>query len=192
MGMTSDGPVSGLNVFRCTSLRQRRQHTKKTIDQRTSMGSNICCKFLILYEELLTPYATQFIGTSLALAIPLVILRRQHAVLQMALKDKNPPPRRTASSSSSSLRRPASLPTSPNTSLSVENNLSADPDQASLNMMSALSHVNSSSAMLAAKAFAIATGMVAIGGAVFIWGVKETLGVKDVKIDLRMPLRSIS
>ena len=46
--------------------------------------------------------------------------------------------------------------------------------------MSALSHVNASSAVLAIKAFAIATGIVAVGGTVFVWGVKETLGVQDV------------
>ena len=91
-------------------------------------------------------------------AIPLVMLRRQLAALQMALKNKNPPPpRRTTSPSSSPHHR---LPTSSNTSnLSVEDVHSSDPDRASLNMMSALSHVNSSSAVLAAKAFAIATGI---------------------------------
>ena len=47
-------------------------------------------------------------------------------------------------------------------------------------MLSALSHVNGSSAILAAKAFMIATGLVAIGGTAFIWTVKEALGVKDV------------
>ena len=109
------------------------------------------------------------------------MLRRQRAVLQMALKDTNPPPpRRMASPSPSSLRRPASLPTLSNSSVSVETIFSADPDRASLNMMSALSHVNASSAVLALKAFAIATGIVAVGGTVFVWGVKETLGVQDV------------
>jgi hypothetical protein len=34
--------------------------------------------------------------------------------------------------------------------------------------------------MLAAKAFAIATGLVAVGGTVFVWSIKEAFGVKDV------------
>lgn len=46
--------------------------------------------------------------------------------------------------------------------------------------MSALSHISASSATLALQAFAIATGIVAVGGAVIVWGVRETLGVKDV------------
>jgi len=48
-------------------------------------------------------------------------------------------------------------------------------------MMSALSHINASSAMLAAKAFAVATGIVSIGGTVVVWSVKEALGVKDAR-----------
>lgn len=48
--------------------------------------------------------------------------------------------------------------------------------------MSAVSRVNMSTGMLAAKAFAIATGIVALGGAALVWSVKEALGVKDVSI----------
>jgi len=50
--------------------------------------------------------------------------------------------------------------------------------------MSAVSQINMSTGMLAAKAFAIATGIVALGGAALVWSVKEVLGVKDVSINL--------
>jgi len=40
--------------------------------------------------------------------------------------------------------------------------------------------MNQSTALLAAKAFLIATGLVAVGGVAFTWVVKTTLGVEDV------------
>ena len=179
--MNAKSSSSGRPRSSCSFVKELsclRRRTKETTGRRTTMGSN---KLLFPCRTTFDS-TTQFIGRSLALAIPLLMLRRQRAGLQIALKPA--PPRRTASPS---LCRPASLPAS---SLSVENTLSADPDRASLNMMSALSHVNPSSAILAAKAFAIATGIVAVGGAVFIWGIKETLGVKDV-CNSSVSLRSI-
>ena len=47
-------------------------------------------------------------------------------------------------------------------------------------LISAISQMNQSTALLAAKAFLIATGLVAIGGVTFTWAVKTTLGVNDV------------
>ena len=47
-------------------------------------------------------------------------------------------------------------------------------------MLSAMSQINQSSAFLAAKAFLIATGLVAVGGVAFTWAVKTTLGVENV------------
>ena len=40
--------------------------------------------------------------------------------------------------------------------------------------------MNQSTALLAAKAFVIATGLVAVGGVTFMWAVKTALGVEDV------------
>ena len=40
--------------------------------------------------------------------------------------------------------------------------------------------MNQSTAFLAAKAFLIATGLVAVGGITFTWAVKTTLGVENV------------
>ena len=46
--------------------------------------------------------------------------------------------------------------------------------------MSALSRMNASTALMAAKAFGIATAMVAVGGVGLAFGVKNALGVNDV------------
>jgi hypothetical protein len=43
-----------------------------------------------------------------------------------------------------------------------------------------MSQMNQSSAFLAAKAFLIATGLVAVGGVAFTWAVKTTLRVENV------------
>jgi hypothetical protein len=47
-------------------------------------------------------------------------------------------------------------------------------------LISAISQVNQSTALLAAKAFVVATALVAVGGVTFTWAVKTTLGVEDV------------
>ena len=47
-------------------------------------------------------------------------------------------------------------------------------------MTTALSHLNASTGVFAAKAFAIATGIVAVSGVTLVLCVKEVLGVKDV------------
>ena len=48
--------------------------------------------------------------------------------------------------------------------------------------MSALSRMNASTALMAAKAFGIATAMVAVGGVGLAFGVKNALGVNDVRL----------
>jgi hypothetical protein len=47
-------------------------------------------------------------------------------------------------------------------------------------LISAISQMNQSTALLAAKAFLIATSLVAVGGITFTWAVKTILGVEDV------------
>ncbi|KDR80684.1 hypothetical protein GALMADRAFT_241065 [Galerina marginata CBS 339.88] len=119
-----------------------------------------------------------FIGTSLALAIPLIMIRRQRGnVARISLKRSNAPPPRKASGPaaplpiSSSSTQTASLHATIKETLNEENH----------SLMSALSRMNASSALLAAKAFAIATGLVAVGGLGMIWMVKTTLGVQDAR-----------
>jgi len=50
--------------------------------------------------------------------------------------------------------------------------------------------MNQSTAFLAAKAFLIATGLVAIGGITFAWAVKTTLGVENAQ-EFGQKMRSI-
>jgi len=57
-------------------------------------------------------------------------------------------------------------------------------------LISAISQMNQSTALLAAKAFLIATGLVAIGGVTFTWAVKTTLGVEDAR-EFGQKMRSI-
>ncbi|KAF8881032.1 hypothetical protein CPB84DRAFT_1792102 [Gymnopilus junonius] len=121
-----------------------------------------------------------FIGTSLAIAIPLLMVRRQRTgVTRMSLKPGTsaPPPRRSSgpvgpvssTSSASSTSQPISLHQSIKEALTEE----------SASLMSALSRMNKASAILAAKAFAIATGLVAVSGFGLVWTVKTTLGIQD-------------
>jgi hypothetical protein len=47
-----------------------------------------------------------------------------------------------------------------------------------------MSQMNQSTAFLAAKAFLIATGLVAVGGVAFTWAVKTTLRVENVNFNV--------
>jgi len=125
----------------------------------------------------------QFIGTSLALAIPLFMVRRQRgAALRVSLKNSAPPPPRRSSSTAANFD-PKSITggsASPSTTEVVESFSSEGASPGISEMMSALSRMNASSALMAAKAFGIATALVAVGGMGLMWGVKTTLGVNDV------------
>jgi hypothetical protein len=57
-------------------------------------------------------------------------------------------------------------------------------------LMSAISQMNQSTALLAAKAFIVATGLVAVGGVTFTWAVKTALGVEDAR-EFGQKMRSI-
>ncbi|KAF8967265.1 hypothetical protein BDZ97DRAFT_1938200 [Flammula alnicola] len=105
----------------------------------------------------------QFIGTSLALAIPLLMIRRQRgSITRLSLKDSvAPSPRRGVSRSTAPLR-PVSSSTSSSVAEPVISSLRSESDSAGVGeMMSALSRMNASSALMAAKAFGIATALVA-------------------------------
>ncbi|KAF4616939.1 hypothetical protein D9613_008957 [Agrocybe pediades] len=135
-----------------------------------------------------------FIGTSLALAIPLLMIRRNrtsssHTASRVALSSTSAaPPRRK------SLNATASLPVSTSSSAAAATssphvNLLEKPTESEANpsLMSALSQLTGSSAMLAAKAFAIATALVGVSAYGAIWGVKTSLGVDDARqFGLRM------
>jgi len=127
-----------------------------------------------------------FIGTSLALAIPLFMLNRQRIgknTLQFSLKTSQktpPPPRRSTTTTTPSTLRTTSKEGLAETTLeSSDSSSSSSPGLRE--MISAISQMNQSTALLAAKAFFIATGLVAIGGITFTWAVKTTLGVEDAR-----------
>jgi hypothetical protein len=115
--------------------------------------------------------------------IPLFMIRRQRgAALRVSLKNSAPPPPRRSSSTAANFD-PKSITAgsaSPSTTEVVESFSSEGASPGIGEMMSALSRMNASSALMAAKAFGIATALVAVGGMGLMWGVKTTLGVNDV------------
>ncbi|KAF8997062.1 hypothetical protein BDQ17DRAFT_1249047 [Cyathus striatus] len=123
-----------------------------------------------------------FIGTSLALAIPLFMLRKQRGstLLRTSLKNSEaPPPRRTGASAGSGARTPLTKPPSTSTPTTE-----AKPDFSSAStgeLLAAISRVDFSTAIYAGKAFAIATGLVSVFGIVLTFGVKATMGVQDAQ-----------
>ncbi|KAG6872783.1 hypothetical protein C0995_006703 [Termitomyces sp. Mi166 len=119
-----------------------------------------------------------FAGTSIALAIPLVILARQrNSVLRKALSESNAaPPRRSANPGR--VARQSTLSTSSSEAKASSVHFAA-PGTGEL--LSAISRVDFSTAVWAGKAFVIATGLVTVGGVALVFGVKSLMGVKDTK-----------
>ena len=110
-----------------------------------------------------------------------MVRRQRGAALRVSLKNSAPPPPRRSSSTAANFD-PKSITggsASPSTTEVVETFSSDSPGISE--MMSALSRMNASSALMAAKAFGIATALVAVGGMGLMWGVKTTLGVNDVR-----------
>ncbi|KNZ73709.1 hypothetical protein J132_10380, partial [Termitomyces sp. J132] len=119
-----------------------------------------------------------FAGTSIALAIPLVVLaRRRNSVLRKALSESNAaPPRRSANSGR--VARP-STPSSQSSETKGSSVHFVTPGAGEL--LSAISKADSSTALWAGKAFAIATGIVTVGGIALVFAVQSSMGVKDTK-----------
>ncbi|KAG6879388.1 hypothetical protein C0992_003102 [Termitomyces sp. T32_za158] len=119
-----------------------------------------------------------FVGTSIALAVPLVALARQrNSVLRKALSKTNAaPPRRSVNAGRFNRASTPSVQTSETGASSVH---FSSPGTGEL--LSAISKADSSTAVWAGKAFAIATGIVTVGGIALVVGVKSMMGVKDTK-----------
>lgn len=128
------------------------------------------------------------------------MLRRQRCgknILRTSLKNSQTPPPRRSNTVLTSVRgttihpsAPVSAPSSSSTPKRGLGTTSEHSDTSSPGMrelISAISQMNQSTALLAAKAFLIATGLVVIGGVTFTWAVKTTLGVKDVTFFLYLP-----
>ncbi|TFK19393.1 hypothetical protein FA15DRAFT_760066 [Coprinopsis marcescibilis] len=133
-----------------------------------------------------------FVGTSLALAIPMMMVRRQRNLAsKIGLRSSgfnatSPPPRRilgsTAPSTDVTTARLKALATTPVHSGEVKMGAASDHEKAGLgSLMSAMSKLTLSNAMFAGKAFAIATCLVAVGGTAFAWTVKSLMGVNDAR-----------
>jgi hypothetical protein len=109
--------------------------------------------------------------TTAALAVPIILLRKQRAAIANSLRESSAPPRRAGTFS-----RPLTQ-ISPRTG----------PGTVSLTKPAAKDSVWSSpislnAVLYAAKAFGVATLLVAAGSATALWGVKSILGVQDVRI----------
>ncbi|KAG6853552.1 hypothetical protein C0991_003344 [Blastosporella zonata] len=119
-----------------------------------------------------------FAGTSIALALPLVFLARQRKqVLRKALTESNAaPPRR--STKAVSVPRPSTFVYGGS---EVKSSSSHFSTPGTSELLSAISKVDLSTGVYAGKAFAIATGIVTVGGVALTLGVKSLMGVEDTK-----------
>ena len=116
------------------------------------------------------------------------MLNRQRVgmnTLRVSLKNSQiPPPPRRSNTTLTSLRSTTTTSAFSSTSkqgpagTTSESSESSSPGMGEL--ISAISQMNQSTALLAAKAFLIATGLVAVGGVAFTWAIKTTLKVEDV------------
>ena len=150
------------------------------------MAPYICSEYPCAYlPETECPPNWQFVGTSLALTIPLFMLHRQRISFNN-LKTP-PPPRRSNTASSPTLLRDTTASGFSSTSkqgLRTTSELSDVSPSPGMGVVSAMSQMNQSTAFLAVKAFLIATGLVTVGGVVFTWAVKITLGVENVNFNV--------
>ncbi|KAH8089903.1 hypothetical protein BXZ70DRAFT_1041920 [Cristinia sonorae] len=117
--------------------------------------------------------------TTVALAVPIVLLRRQwSSTVARSVKGAPPPPRRVVTGPLSSTARPsqpvskASAPVPPprmKTSPAPTKPVTVNPDD------------RFNGAFYSVKAFGIATAMVTVGAVTTVWGVKLAMGVQDTK-----------
>jgi len=119
-------------------------------------------------------------GASVALIVPLFWLRRQRgrAVLAHQTQTTLAQHQTTAISAvhfARGLRVPTTTPASPP---------APEPSESSSehpSLFTALSHADTSTALFAAKAFGIATFLVALGGVGITWTVKTMMGIDNVR-----------
>ncbi|TFK33645.1 hypothetical protein BDQ12DRAFT_738659 [Crucibulum laeve] len=133
-----------------------------------------------------------FIGTSLALAIPLLMIRKSRSSLTSSMNKAGaaPPPRRSGPSSSKFMPgRSTPFPvqaTKPK--MTAEKPDFTSPSTGEL--LSAISKADTSTAMYAGKAFAIATGLVTVFGVGLTLGVSSFMGVNNAH-DFGQRMRAI-
>ncbi|KAH6887853.1 hypothetical protein BKA70DRAFT_1376965 [Coprinopsis sp. MPI-PUGE-AT-0042] len=131
-----------------------------------------------------------FVGTSLALAIPMLMVRRSRNAMAARVSlhglSASAPPRRIrgaagSASAESTTARLKSLASTPATSQPFQFKMGTASEETSVgSLTSAMSKLNLSNAMFAAKAFAIATTLVTVTGFGLSWSVKLMLGIENV------------
>jgi len=112
------------------------------------------------------------------LALPLLALRRQRVNVKKTLKGSAaPPPRRTTG------RIGQQGPSYSHAVQSTESNSTSSHNTSPRTgeLLAAISRVDFSTAIYAGKAFAIATGLVAVGGVALTIAVKTFMGVQDAR-----------
>ncbi|PPQ71935.1 hypothetical protein CVT24_007909 [Panaeolus cyanescens] len=127
-----------------------------------------------------------FVGTSAALAIPLfMIYRRKGKALRVALNSNvtTPPPRRSGTVTTSQLK--ANLASSSASAATAKEPVFESSSEGlspgTSELMHALSKMDKSTGLMAAKAFGIATALVVTGGVGLALGVKSLTGVQDAR-----------
>lgn len=125
------------------------------------------------------PFFSQFAGTTVALALPLVLLVRQRrTTLRNALQDSSAhPPRRVGSTTVAHISRTLGAVSSESASIKAP---SPEDSPRIGELVSVISKTDLSTALYAGKAFMIATGIVTVGALAISFGVKTVMGVKDV------------
>jgi hypothetical protein len=114
-------------------------------------------------------------GASAALIVPLFWLRRQRG---RALAHQTQTTLAPTALSAVHFARGLRVPTTPASSPAPEPTESSSEHPS---LFTALSHADTSTALFAAKAFGIATLLVALGGFGITWTVKTTMGVDNVR-----------
>ncbi|KAF8222190.1 hypothetical protein L208DRAFT_1413819 [Tricholoma matsutake] len=121
-----------------------------------------------------------FAGTTVALALPLVLLGRQRkTTLRNALQDSSAhPPRRVGSTTVAHISRTLGAVSSESASIKAP---SPEDSPRVGELVSVISKTDLSTALYAGKAFMIATGIVTVGALAISFGVKTVMGVKDTQ-----------
>lgn len=116
--------------------------------------------------------------STVALSVPIVLLRRQRAA--QALNNALPPRRRTAPSPTPRANPTTVVPAAPR----------VEPIQ--VPKAEALADPGFNGVFYSAKAFGIATTFVTIGAFVGVWAVRTSLGVQNVRLVLGRPIHRVS
>lgn len=133
--------------------------------------------------------------TTAALAVPIVLLKRQRATAaagrslstaapppRKAAISVPPPPRRTASGAPPPPRKASSSAIPPPRIATSTTPAASSPTLSTAGHEVRAAEDNFNGALYCAKAFGIATVLVSVGAGATVWGVKSALGVRNVSV----------